>query len=441
MKYNEKYIKSAAQGGYRMEKINAALDVYSIIICLLMIVYLAHSKSSRRATQYFRAACAFNIVMIFGDLTDWCCNGLAQPWYPAALHIGQFIYYVSIVPLMYAVWKYVSSYISAYAPVPKLYDRIFQVLCAIHLLGCALNPFTGVYYVISEKNIYYRGSLVFVASLVPICAYLMILVLTLLNRKFLAPREITALSSYVWLPALGHMAQNLVRGLGVLNPCITMALLVMFLNIHMEMDLQYERNKRELDQTQITLMLSQIRPHFLYNSLTAIRRLCEVDPKEAKTAINDFSLFLRANMDSISHQLPVPFEQELMHTKSYLNLEQRRFDDDLAVIYEFGTMDFCLPALTLQPIVENAVLHGIRKKDGGGTVRVQTAEQEYYYTVTVTDDGVGFDKAAIANRPNIGLNNVSRRLELLCGGRLEIESTPGHGTKATIFIPREQQNE
>ena len=175
--------------------------------------------------------------------------------------------------------------------------------------------------------------------------------------------------------------------------------------------------------------------------MTAIRRLCEVDPKEAKDAVNDFSLFLRANMDSISHQLPVPFEQELMHTRSYLNLEQRRFDDDLAVIYEFGTMDFCLPALTLQPIVENAVLHGIRKKDGGGTVRVQTAEQEYYYTVTVTDDGVGFDKAAIANRPNIGLNNVSRRLELLCGGRLEIESTPGHGTKATIFIPREQQNE
>ena len=83
-----------------MEKINAALDVYSIIICLLMIVYLANSKSSKRATGYFRAACAFNIVMMFGDLTDWCCNGLAQPWYPAALHIGQFIYYVSIVPPM-----------------------------------------------------------------------------------------------------------------------------------------------------------------------------------------------------------------------------------------------------------------------------------------------------------------------------------------------------
>ena len=103
MKYNEKYIKSAVEGGYRMEKINAALDVYSIIICLLMIVYLAHSKSSRRATGYFRAACAFNIVMMFGDLTDWCCNGLAQPWYPAALH------YVSSVCCVRSICSAVSS--------------------------------------------------------------------------------------------------------------------------------------------------------------------------------------------------------------------------------------------------------------------------------------------------------------------------------------------
>ena len=107
-----------------MEKVNAALDVYCIIICLFLIIYLKQRKAAGRENHYFVLACAFNIMMIFGDLTDWCCNGLAQPWYPAALHIGQFFYYVSIVPLMLCVWRYVSIYVSAYAPVPKICDRI-----------------------------------------------------------------------------------------------------------------------------------------------------------------------------------------------------------------------------------------------------------------------------------------------------------------------------
>ena len=358
---------------------------------------------------------------------------------PTALRIGQFVYYVSVVPLMLSVWNYVSIYVSAYAPVPKFCHRILNTLACIHLIGCILTPFTGMYYVITDANIYQRGSLVFIASLVPICTYLLILILTLKNRRSMSAPVLIALLSNVWLPMLGHLVQNLFRGIGVLNPCITLALLLVFLNIQMDKELQYERDKRKLDQAQMTLMLSQIKPHFLYNSLTAIRRLCEIDPKDAREAINDFSLFLRANMDSISNQLPISFEQELLHTRSYLNLEQRRFDDALAVVYEFETTDFCLPPLTLQPIVENAVLHGIRKKDGGGTVRIHTSENESHFIVTVTDDGVGFDPDASAHPPSVGLLNVSKRLEILCGGKLRIDSAPERGTKVTILIPKERE--
>ena len=293
---------------------------------------------------------------------------------------------------------------------------------------------------ITPENIYLRGDYVFVASLTPVCIYIMILAITLQNRKALSRHVTVALLSYVWLPLLGQLIQNLFRGVGILNPCITLAQLLMFLNVHLEQELQYERSRRELDQAQMALMLSQIRPHFLYNSLTAIRRLCEVDSRDAKAAINDFSLFLRANMESLSNQLPIPFEQELQHAQSYLNLEQRRFDD-LTVAYELGAMDFCLPALTLQPVVENAVVHGVRKKDGGGAVTIRTSENESHFIITVTDDGIGFDPDAIADRSSIGLTNVSRRLELLCKGSLQVNSAPGCGATATILIPKEKGGE
>jgi len=424
-----------------MEKVNIALDIYSIAVCLFLITHMTQRKRMGRAGRCFLFACVFDIVMILGDLSDWCCNGLARPWYPAALQIGQFVYYVSIVPLMLSVWKYVSNYVSAYASVPKLCDRILYLLSAVHLLGCVLTPFTGMYYIIDEQNIYHRGGLVFVASLVPICSYILIVALTLKNRRQIAPRVIAALMSNVWLPMVGHLVQNLFRGVGALNPCITLALLLVYLNVQQEMELQYERDMRELEETKTALMLSQIKPHFLYNSLTAIRRLCEDDPKDARAAINDFSLFLRANMDFISNQTLIPFEQELRHIQSYLNLEQRRFEDSLSVDYNLEITDFCLPALSLQPVVENAVLHGIRKKEDGGTVRISTSETPDHYVVTVTDDGAGFDPGAIAGQEHIGLKNVSRRLELLCKGELLIDSAPGCGTKATILIPREGENE
>ena len=424
-----------------MEKVNIALDVFCIIICLFLLLHPIRRNASGKENRYFLLACAFNITMILGDLSDWCCNGLAQPWYPAALHIGQFIYYTSVPLLMLSVWKYVAIYLSAYTTIPKVCHRILYLLAAVHLIGCILTPFTGMYYVITADNIYQRGNLVFIASLIPICTYLFILFFTLKNRKAMSFHVFIALLSNVWLPMLGHLILNLFRGIGALNPCITLALLLVFLNIQMDKEIEYERNKRKLDQAQMTLMLSQIKPHFLYNSLTAIRRLCEVDPTDAREAINDFALFLRTNMYAISDSLPIPFEQELLHTKSYLQLEQRRFEDALNVVYALETTNFCLPALTLQPIVENAVLHGIRKKDGGGTVRIHTAEEAHHFIITVADDGAGFQPDTITNRENIGLNNVSKRLQILCGGKLQIDSSPGQGTTVTILIPKERDGQ
>lgn len=137
------------------------------------------------------------------------------------------------------------------------------------------------------------------------------------------------------------------------------------------------------------LVLSQVQPHFLYHSLTAIAQLCEQAPAEAKKAA--FAEYLRTNMNSLSAKGTVPFTTELKHIETYLYLEQLPFGDELFVDMDIETTDFRLPALTIQPPVENAVKWGVGQAEDGGTVRISTRETPLGAEITISDNGVGFD--------------------------------------------------
>lgn len=202
------------------------------------------------------------------------------------------------------------------------------------------------------------------------------------------------------------------------------------------------RHEKELkDGQRVQIMLSQIKPHFLYNSLGAIEELCESDPQMAKAATVAFSRYLRGNMMAIGTASAIPFEKELSHTKFYLELEQIRFEDALQVEYDISCVDFTIPTLTLEPLVENAVRHGIRgNEDGRGTVTISTRELADRFEVSVTDDGPGFDPERMPEdgHPHVGLQNVRERLVQVCGGTLKIESSPAQGTTATIVLPKKR---
>jgi len=198
------------------------------------------------------------------------------------------------------------------------------------------------------------------------------------------------------------------------------------------------RSERKLAESRIAIMLSQIQPHFLYNSLAVISRLCDKSPAEAKKATINFSNYLRANMNSLERTEPIPFENELNHTIGFLNLEKAMYGEALDVKYDIQAKNFNLPALTVQPIAENAIKHGIGKKEGGGTVTISTKETESNYLVIISDDGAGFypEKTDGDGQQHIGINNVRLRLSSQCGGSLKIESKPGEGTTATIIVPK-----
>lgn len=195
----------------------------------------------------------------------------------------------------------------------------------------------------------------------------------------------------------------------------------------------------KLQESQISVMLSQIQPHFLYNTLNSIYQLCETNPMRARSMVNFFAEYLRNNLSALDETGLIAFETELSHVKTYLEIEKIRFEDTLEIELNIECDKFLLPVLTVQPIVENAVKHGTSKKRGGGKVVISTYEDENNYIINVSDTGCGFDPTVPKNdgKSHIGIENVRQRLFNMCGGSLTIKSEIGIGTSATIKIPKE----
>lgn len=216
---------------------------------------------------------------------------------------------------------------------------------------------------------------------------------------------------------------------------------IIFFNIFAQQNNELNMQKAKNEELKTAIMLSQIQPHFLYNSLTAIRRLCLDDPKLAAKAIEYFSDYLRMNMNTLqnSRQL-ISFKDELEHIKTYLWIEQMRFGDELNIVYDIQCDDFMLPSLSVQPLVENAVKHGVCQRENGGTVTISTRrEQNGAVIITVHDDGIGFDPDKIYDdgKNHIGISNIRTRLEMLSCGKLFIDSKLGEYTTAKIILSQD----
>ena len=204
-------------------------------------------------------------------------------------------------------------------------------------------------------------------------------------------------------------------------------------------ELEAEKNalNAQLAQSRISTMMSQIRPHFVYNTLGSIEQLCNVDPPKAEKLVHSFAMYLRGNFGELDNPRPIRMSQEMEHVRYYVSIESVRFPD-MTFTFDLNADDFMLPALSIQPIVENAIKHGLMPLDQGGSVRVSSRETPSSYCVSIEDDGAGFDTNILLDeRKHIGLRNIRERLESMVGGSLSIESTVGKGTKVQLNIPKE----
>ena len=194
------------------------------------------------------------------------------------------------------------------------------------------------------------------------------------------------------------------------------------------------KQQREIATQRADIMVLQMRPHFIYNTMTSIYYLCDQDPEKAKQVTLDFTTYLRKNFTAIASEDTIPFSEELEHTRAYLAVEQVQFEDILIVDYDTPHTHFRLPSLTLQQIVENAVKYGCDPDSEPLHIVIRTRSTDSGSEITVEDNGPGYVDAD-DNKPHIALANIKERLELMCGGTMSISKRERGGTVVRIIIP------
>lgn len=295
-----------------------------------------------------------------------------------------------------------------------LYWAVAQMAANSVLLGCLIREF------VVTKG---RGRFLYIGAVLPLLSFAL---------------DVAMIGLGVW--SIGVSSQYVFVALFIV--AMVMVLKIIPHNINaMAKAKELETEKRvlgaQLAESRVSTMMSQIRPHFIYNTLGSIEQLCELDPQKAGELVHNFAKYLRGNFGELDNPKPILMSQEMEHVRHYVYIENVRFPD-MTVTFEMGTEDFSLPALTIQPLVENAIKHGLMKLEKGGTIRVVSYETETHYCISVEDDGVGFDTNQLLDeKKHIGIRNIRDRLQVMVGGTLDIESTPGVGTTVRIRIPKE----
>lgn len=417
--------------------INTTLELLTLAMLACLITAILCGRRDRQLDGIFLAVVCGHVVNTLGDLLAWRFAGQSETAARVLAQAGNTLTYLFIPLVSTSFLALVFAYATRRRTIRTRPGRVLAAAiaatAAASLVVLVSNPWTGLLYRIDEKNQFYWGT---ASSFLPDGA---VLVQLLLFYGLLAAELRGEKNDRIWrallcclIPTAAIAAEILGANVMLLYPTLATSLLLLYFGREQALEETILRQEADLADSRAKLLLGQIQPHFIFNSLLAIQQLCEEDPQRAEQAVSDFSQYLRGNLDAMTDDRLVPFERELAHIKCYLALETADPASRIRVRYELGPTDFFVPQLTIQPLVENAVRHGLKPKPEGGTVTIRTAAMAEGWTVTVTDDGVGFTAGGEAG---VGLQNIQKRLAAQCGGTLHITSGPT-GTRAEVFIPR-----
>ena len=327
-------------------------------------------------------------------------------------------------------------YMLSYVPLPKKLHGIVSIInlaiFGVFVILDIINIFTHMFFY-ADNGVYTRAKLMIISQGYQLVGFATVFALTVFNKK-LTINEKAAFAVYCLMPLIAIIIQNLLPGYAIAYLSIIIAIEVLFLFVNVKKNYELINEAKRTKEAEVKLMVSQIQPHFIYNTLSSISTLIKIDPEKAQRGLDNFTEYLRANLTSISETGLVSFENELKHIKTYLSLEKMRFDDRLNIILDIKAKDFPVPPLSIQPLVENAVKHGILQRIEGGTLFLRTYETTDAYYVEIKDDGIGFDvnDPSYKNKEHVGLNNVKYRLSSMCHGELTINSVIDKGTTMVV---------
>ena len=420
--------------------INNVINLTGLIISILgMILVLRNRILEKGPRRYFLGIFIILIIYAVSDLISWLTYSIPGRGWVLASKASLFlesVFSCALIPLLSSFLLYTSGEGSGRG------NRVLQIntgLFAFYLVLLIYTQFTATIYYYDDLNIYHRGPWYPVLLVPPLLMSVLNLWLLWSRRARLTRQQKIAFTSYILLPGISMIIQMLYFGISIIVLGASVAAFIMLTYVMNDQTEQFYRQQAENTRLKSEILLSQIQPHFLFNTLGTISHLCAGAP-EAKKAIGLFSRYLRGNIEVLSDEMLIPFDKETEHAKVYLELEKLRFGDSLRVSWDLACTDFLIPSLTLQPLVENAVRYGVRgNADGCGTVRILSRECPDHFEICVLDDGPGFSPESTRTpdeRPHIGIDNVRERLRIVCGGELRIASGPERGTQITIILPK-----
>lgn len=423
-----------------MNMFGIGMDIMSIMTTFVILIGILLGKKNYK-NQYFPSMLLLNALTLLADIgtvtfeQDVSCLT---------------VYKVCIILLFTFIFCDIavfSMYVDAMINIGNV-KRKSRVFCLVPALVAAVMSIlwlssvkTGYLFSIDEKGVLVYGQYFWIVQLVIFALAMSDVTRVIVNQLMGKIDRVAATGIYIYVTLLTCALPfgEVISNQSLLAAAIAISHLVMYILIHVRQEQTRLTKKIDAEKMQTELIMSQIQPHFIFNALTTIKYLCSTNSQLAIEAVSKFAKYLRRNLDVVSDNNMVKFKYELEHTMNYLWLEQLRFGKMLNVEYSIDCDDFLIPPLSLQPIVENAVKHGVTKKSGGGTVTITVRETDISYKITVSDDGLGFDKQEKGqdDEAHIGINDVRKRISEIKGSTLSVNSQVGVGTSVEYEIMKQ----
>ena len=436
------YAAVSVGNGFLGDSIRMVMIIHliSLVFLTLLLWYFLFKRKSIESMGYFTLF-LFNVFLavFFSALID-SVHGM--PSHARQMVMLSNIDYFVAMTMFLTLWLYQKRFLEE-TIITKTVTVLISAAVTIYTAAIIVNQFKPVLFLVTKDGVYSDAVTDYISVIVDLFCLVSLLAATLFS-KLSSTRKLSFICC-IFSPLLFTVLSINMDVLskyssvwGLLTLVFMMPICLMFFNANDELEKDNLRYEKEQVQLQVSAMISQMQPHFLYNSLSVIAALCEEDPSLAAEATNAFSDYLRENINFADKSNPISFSEELNHIKTYAWLETLRFPNKLSVEYDINCSSFPVPALSVQPIVENAIKHGICKTQKGGTVKIRSSETDEYYRIVVSDDGIGFDASLHLDdgKRHVGIRNSRYRIREMVGGSLAIASTPGDGTTVTITIPK-----
>lgn len=422
-----------------MDMLGIGLDLMAIMTTFVILVGVLLGKKNSM-NKYFPIMLLLNALMLLADIGTLTFAGdTSQLMLLKVCWILQFAFaFCGIAGFN----LYVDVMLSRKIGKKPMFRIVPFVVTAIMIVLWITSLETGLLFSIDENGVVSYGRFFWIAQLVGCGIALFDVARVMVNHLMGRLDTGTAVGVYIFvaIPTATLPLEEFIGNQSLLFAAITVSYVTMYISIHVRQEQAALAKEIAAEKMQTELIMSQIQPHFIFNSLATIKYLCSTNSHLATEAVTKFAKYLRRNLDVVSNSNMVKFKEELEHTKNYLWLEQLRFGKNLNVEYSIDCDEFLIPPLSLQPIVENAVKHGVTKKTGGGTISITVRETDTCYRITVSDDGVGFDKQERAQdkERHIGINDVRKRISQINGSTLKVSSQLGIGTSVIYEIMKDE---